>query len=117
MKKTLCEVRSAPAEGHGLFLLCLSLYFCLFSKPYLQYLQYVYAYACQRLYSSLLSVVCAQWVEDAVGLWKAFTPANTVCVRSAYFRIFSLVDFDAVLKSGLLAKKGSWVKFTVACAS
>ncbi len=90
--------------------------FCLFTKPYLQY---VYAYVCQQLYSSLLSVVCAQWVEDAVGLWKAFTPGDSVCVCvwNAYFRTFSLVDFDAVLKRGLLAKNGSWVKFTVACAS
>lgn len=36
-----------------------------------------------------------------------------MCIRSAYFRMFSLVDFDAVLKRALPAKKGSWVKFTV----
>ncbi len=54
--------------------------FCLFTKPYLQYLQYVYAYVCQQFYSSLLSVVCAQWVEDAVGPWKAFTPGDSMCV-------------------------------------
>lgn len=96
-------------------LLCLSLSFCLFTKLF-QYLQYIYSYVCQWPYFSLLSVVCAQWEEDAAGLWKAFTAGKCVCVWTAYFRTFSLADFDAVLKRGLLAKKGSWVKFTVVWA-
>lgn len=76
-------------------------------------------YFCQCLfYSNRLSVVCLHWVEDASGLWKAFTSGDTacVCIWNAYFRRFSLEDFDAVLKRAFSAKKGSWVKFMVVSA-
>lgn len=69
--------------------------------------------------SSIL--VCCQW--SVLSGWRMLLACGKhllqeiVCVWNAYFRTFSLVDFDAVLKRGLLAKKGSWVKFTVACAS
>lgn len=66
--------------------------------------------------------VCCRW--SVLSGWRMLLVCGKhllqetvcVCVWTAYFRTFSLADFDAVLKRGLLAKKGSWVKFMVACA-
>ncbi len=119
LKDTVWGQKCSSRGPWPLSTLSFSLSVFLLSRIYSIYSMYMH----MSVSNSIL--VCCQW--SVLSGWRMLLARGkhllqeTVCVcvyvYNAYFRTFPLVNFDAVLKRGLLAKKGSWVKFTVACAS